>query len=163
MSVCQENVSIEIFAVNMEISQCQWCYCLFFNLRGKKTKQGLTTHVLRCTELDVSVLCMTPSSAWAAGLGVRMGTNKWWYSSPGSHHRQGLAQKQTTPLPEKLVGRDACCKACPVLCAGCGGMEWEAHLGYRDAALRWHWEQGSWAQGVQLASVTCATGKQILR
>lgn len=48
----------------------------FFNFRGKKTKQGLTTHVLRRTELAVSVLCMTPSSVWAARLGVRMGTNK---------------------------------------------------------------------------------------
>lgn len=50
-------------------------------------------------------------------------------------HRQGLAQKKTTSLPEKLMEKDACCKACPALCAGHGGKEWEALLGYRDAAL----------------------------
>lgn len=51
-------------------------------------------------------------------------------------HRQGLAQiKRNTSQPEKLMEKDPCCKACPAPCAGHGEKEWEALLGYRDAAL----------------------------
>lgn len=50
-------------------------------------------------------------------------------------HRQGLAQKETPPLPEKLAEKDPRCKACPALCTGRQGKEWEALLGYGDATL----------------------------
>lgn len=50
-------------------------------------------------------------------------------------HKQRLTQKQTTSLPEELMEKDPCCKACPALCADHGGKEWEVFLGYRDSAL----------------------------
>lgn len=86
-------------------------------------------------------------------------------------HRQGLAQKASTSLPEKLTEKDPCCKACPALCARHRGKEWEALLGYGDAALGCDGRVrdvlgagglGS-GRGGQLASVARVTGQQILR
>jgi len=48
---------------------------------------------------------------------------------------QGLAEEQTTLLPEKLIEKFPCCKACPALCAGHGGKEWDVLLGCGDADL----------------------------
>lgn len=131
----------------MQICQWQWCHCivlfLFFNLRGKKTKQVLTREILRCQ-------CIVHASSQSVGSQLRgnagdkqvMAQFTWKLPLP----RQGLAQKHTI-----LSRRAPCCKVCPALCTGHGGELWGVLLGYGSSTLWWEsqgcvvcWGPESW-------------------
>lgn len=61
MSVCQENVCIQLSAANskksLNVNDVTDIYIYIFNLKDNKTKQVLIRDVLECTELAVSVPC----------------------------------------------------------------------------------------------------------
>lgn len=107
--------------------------------------------------------CIVHDSIQSIGIQLR-----WEQRSNGMVHlattvaQPRLAQKQITPLPEKLTEKDPCCKACPASVRWLGGKEWEVLLVYRGAALGCVGSRGA-GSGAQLALVAQVTRKQILR
>lgn len=76
-----------------------FCFGVFFlNLRGKKTKQVLTTDVLRC-QCIVYASSQSVGSQLRSKAGDKQVMAQFTWKLP--LHRQGLAQKHH-PLPEKL-------------------------------------------------------------
>lgn len=116
-----------------------------------------------------------PAKVLAGILGVRLGANKWWHSSPGNYHCPGRGWHTHTP---SSAWGAPCSEVCPALCTGHRGELWGVLLGYGISSLGcggrlrdvWRRGLGSWVGGgkyggrvgVPLALEAGIPGNQIL-